>query len=55
MTSIKTKKEIAVPCKNKITGKEKTFYVLAFDFADAQNQLEYILHPVEWIIGWECF
>ena len=55
MIATKTIKQIAVPCKNKITGTEKTFYVYALDFTDAKNQLEYILHPSAWIIGWMSF
>ncbi len=54
MIQVKELVEIHIPCKNTLTEKEKTFPVMAYDFAHAEKILKMEL-DIQWIIGWMCF
>ena len=54
MIQTKQLTEIQVPCKNRLTGEETSFTVLAYDFGHAKKVLEWEL-DLRWIIGYGAF
>jgi len=54
MIQTKQLAEIQVPCKDKITGRETEFTVVAYNYGHAKRILESEL-DFRWIIGWCAF